>query len=144
MLGQMGVPLTFTPTVDRGDMTQYVAQSPADIATGTFSPNGQSYENQSIFIRGYKISACKTLQERVRRGPVKISDVLSQKNEDSTSCDAIPGTTFLGRILSKLTNFNRRASKDQPTESLDNNILQVESFPGPPEVRDSSPQSSQC
>jgi hypothetical protein len=135
MPGQIGAPLTFTPSVHQDDMAQYIAWSPAAIDTRTFSLDGQNHVNQSVFIRGYKISACKTLQEKLRQGPFKMSDIVSQSTENPTIdiSGGVPGTNLLNWFLSQLTNFGK-ASGSNILDRLNDNGVQVDSFPGPPEV----------
>ena len=148
---ELGVSLSFTPTVTPSDrpsgIVRYAAQSSGNITRRTFRPNEHS-GNQSVFIRGYKIQACRTLRERLQ-GAVKITDMMSQKDKNPMYLDAVPGATharstarktlLLNRILSKFTDFSRRGSRNQPTDPLDEDILQVESFPGSPEVKDAFP-----
>ena len=147
-----GDPLLFTPTGNQGDLVQYVARTPGIISMRTFRPNEQSSGKQTVFIRGYKIQACRTLRERLLQGSVKITDIMSQKDKNPMYFDA--GATqarstarkqlFLNRILSKFTDFGRRGSRNQPTDSLDEDTIQFESLPGSPEVEDTSPQLPRC
>jgi hypothetical protein len=105
MPAPMGVSLSFTPTDSQGDVVQYAAQSPGDITMRTFRLDGQNPENQSVFVRGYRISAT---------GTVKKSDVVSQQE------------MARDKWIPKLTNFSQKG-KIQPVDSLDD---KAENFPG--------------
>ena len=105
------VSLSFTPTDSQGDVVQYVAQSPGDIAMRTFRLDGQNSENQSVLVRGYRISA---------GGTVKKSDVMP------------PQEMARDKRISKSIGFSQKGSKIQPIDTLDD---LVESFPGLPKVR---------
>ena len=143
-------PLIFTPTSNQGDLVQYDSQTPGIINMRTFLPDDQSSGKQTVFIRGYKIQACRTLRERLLQGSVKITDIMSEKDKNPMYFDAgatQPRSTarkqlFLNRILSKFTDFGRRGSRNQPTDSLDEDIIQFESLPGSAEVKDASSQLS--
>ena len=148
---EMGVSLSFVPVVHADGIVWYAAPSSGDIAKRTCQPNGQVPRNQTGFIRGYKISTWRTLQERLRQGAVKIMDIVPQTENSSTPAyGGVPVATVLNQFLSRLNNFafggdrrgNRRSnnSDQQTIGPLDEHILQIESFPGPPEVIISSPR----
>jgi hypothetical protein len=131
---EIGVSLSFTPEVDSGGIVRYSAQSSGDITTRTFLHQGIISGNQCVFIRGYKITTCRTLQERLRQGAIKISDVVSQTAEDPTGAfGVVPGAAVLNWFVTQLLNVSGNG-RGNTSDQDNNDTLQIESFPGPSTV----------
>jgi hypothetical protein len=137
---QIGVSLSFTPTAHRPDgAVRYEAQSSGSISKRTFLPFGRNRGNQCVFIRGYKISACRTLQERLWRGPVDISDVVSGNTDNSMTgaLDGVRGWAVFSWFRSRLSHLSGNGgtrSNILDQEIVNPPAVQIESFPGPSKV----------
>jgi hypothetical protein len=136
-----GMSLRFIPTdLTAGGTVVYSAHVIGNIDTRTHVPEGDNPENQCIFIRGYKMTLCRNLMERIFVGQVKISDIVPPKPGSEGGVAGNLGATALGGFFSWLVGGNRGGNQQQrdaaqvPTASDGLNVI-VESFPDLHNVR---------
>jgi hypothetical protein len=133
--------LTFAPTdVVIGETVQYSPRVTGSIDTRTHRPRGDNPPNQCIFIRGYKLTLCTNLMEKIFVGQVKVSDIVPPKSGNGHGFFGARGTTRLGRWVSWLVGGNGgriQSRHDEPHvhNASDGTGVMVEGFPDFPEVR---------
>jgi hypothetical protein len=127
--------LTFAPTdVVIGETVLYSPRVTGSIDTRTHRPRGDSPPNQCVFIRGYKLTLCTNLMEKIFVGQVKVSDIVPPKSGNGDSFIGSLGTTTLGQWVSWLVGGNGGRIQPQHDEPHVRNAI-VENFPDFPEVR---------
>jgi hypothetical protein len=113
-----------------------------NIDTRIHRPRGENSANQCVFIRGYKLTLCKNLIERIFVGRVRVSDIVPLKSSNGDGLGGTLGATTLGQWFSWLVGGNsgriqpRHDEPHVPTTSDGAGVI-VESFPDFPEVRHS-------
>ena len=136
----IGLPLSFTPHgINDGGIVLYSPADPGSIDTRAFAEEEGNSANQCIFIRGYKMTLCKSLLERIVMGPVKITDIVPPKPENVAEggWGSISRETTFGRLFSWFSGDNRGGGQQQQLKhslgTVDDKAI-VESFPHFPEV----------
>jgi hypothetical protein len=130
--------LSFTPThvAPAPAHRLYSCRCSAPVDARTFalddSENGMP-TNQSVFIRGYRITPRQSLIERIFAGAVKISDIISLNPSDVAEGKSIPGTTTVRQWFPRLSGNNSGAPPSRLAETV-----AIESFPNVSEVGDAS------
>jgi hypothetical protein len=133
--------LTFTPTdVAIGGTVLYSRHVAGNIDTRTHRPRGENPANQCVFIRGYKLTLCTNLMEKIFVGRVKVSDIVPPKSGNGNGLSGTIGTTTLGGWFSWLVGGDHGRIQPQHDEphipaTSDGTGVIVESFPDFPEVR---------
>jgi hypothetical protein len=139
-VSRTGMSLTFTPTdVAIGGTVLYSPHIAGNVDTRTHQPRGGNSTNQCVFIRGYKLTLCTSLMEKIFVGQVKVSDIVPPKSGNGDGFGGALGTTTLGRGVSWLVGGNGGRNQPQNDEphnpTSDGTGIIVESFPDFPEVR---------
>jgi hypothetical protein len=139
-----GLSLAFNPRLGRARIVLYSSEASGAIDTRTFAPRGDISANQCIFIRGYKMSLCQSLIERILLGRVKISNIVPPNTGNVTERDVGLTVRLTGRLLPWFAGGNHGGNQPQLAEphrdadtidTHDNVNVNVENFPEILEVK---------
>ena len=132
--------LIFTPTgVTGGGIVLYSSSASGPVDRRTFAQRENNTANQCVFIRGYKMTLCKSLIEKLLVGPVKISDIIppNPTNVAGVGVGGIPSSTLLGQSFSWLVGGTHASGHQQLSEPLTaatREAVAIEYFPNLSEV----------
>jgi hypothetical protein len=129
--------LTFTPTNIAPDGTvEYEAHVAGNINKRVHKPEGDNPANQCVFLRGYKLTLCSKLMERIIVGRVRISEIVPPKPGSEGGLGGTLGAS-LGGWVSWLVGGNRVGNQAHHHQSItsEGTHVVVESFPNFSEVR---------
>jgi hypothetical protein len=136
-----GMSLAFAPTdVAISGTVLFFSHVAGNIDTRIHQPREENRANQCVFIRGYKLTLCTNLMEKIFGGRVRVSHIVPLKSGNGDKFIGARGTTRLGRWVSWLVGGNGgriQSQHDEPhvRNASDGTGVMVESFPDFPEVR---------
>jgi hypothetical protein len=132
--------LTFTPAnITAGGTVEYEALVAGNIKTRVHKPQGHNPTNQCVFLRGYKLTLCRNLVERLLVGRVRISDIVPPRPGNEGGLSGTLGANLSG-WSSWFIGGNHGGNQPQhdetqvPITSAGTHVV-VESFPDFSEVR---------
>jgi hypothetical protein len=127
--------LIFAPTVDADGASRYTYWYSGNMDARTSTPGQNRFANQCVFIRGYKLTLCKSLIEKIFGGRVKVSDIVPP-NPDTGGLGPTPGTRTLNLWSPWFVGGSPGGHQHQLAEPQD-------PAPGPRIAVDSFPQLSE-